>query len=59
MPQIEFFSKDYFVKVPILDGHDINNNSTFTTIEKASDDIIYYTIKNYGEKNHTMMLLII
>jgi len=34
-PQIEFLSKDYFVIVPVLDGHDTENNSTFTTIEKA------------------------
>lgn len=49
LPQIEFFSKDYFVVVPILDGHDINNNSTFTTVEKASEDIIDYAIKTYGK----------
>ncbi|MCB2340407.1 alpha/beta fold hydrolase [Clostridium estertheticum] len=32
--QIEVFSKDYFVIVPVLDGHDTGNNSTFTTVEK-------------------------
>ena len=49
-PQIEFFSKDYFVIVPVLDGHDTENNSTFTTVEKAATDIIDYVIQIYGER---------
>lgn len=50
MPQIDVFSKDYFVLVPVLDGHDTkNSSSTFTTIEKAATDIIDYAIQTYGE----------
>lgn len=49
-PQINAFSKDYFVIVPVLDGHDIENNSTFTTVEKAATDIIDYVIQTYGKQ---------
>lgn len=48
-PQINVFSKEYFVIVPVLDGHDIDNNSTFITVEKAAADIIEYVIQTYGE----------
>lgn len=48
--QIDVFSKDYFVIVPVLDGHDIESNSTFTTVEKAAADISNYVIQTYG--NH-------
>jgi len=47
--QIDVFSKDYFVIVPVLDGHDTENNSTFTTVEKAAADIIDYVIQIYGK----------
>lgn len=49
LPQIDFFSKDYYVIVPVLDGHDLeDSSSTFTTIEKASHDIIDHVIHLYG-----------
>lgn len=48
IPQIDIFSKDYFVIIPVLDGFDIENRSTFTTVEKAATDIIDYAIKIYG-----------
>lgn len=48
-PQVDVFSNDYFVIVPVLDGHDIENNSTFTTVEKAAADIIDYVIQTYGK----------
>jgi len=46
---IDVFIKDYFVIVPILDGHDTEYSSTFTTVEKAATDIIDYVIKIYGK----------
>ena len=49
MPQIDVFSKDYFVIVPVLDGHDTEKSSTFTTVEKAATDIIDYLAQIYGE----------
>ena len=47
-PQIQYFSKDYFVIVPVLDGHDTETKSIFTTVEKAATDIEDYCIVNYG-----------
>lgn len=49
-PQIKAFSNDYFVIVPVLDGHDTENNSTFTTVEKAAADIIDYVLQTYGNQ---------
>lgn len=49
-PEIKYFSKDYFVIIPVLDGHDIETKSIFTTVEKAAADIENYCIENY-EKN--------
>lgn len=31
-PEIQYFSKDYFVIIPVLDGHDIETKSIFTTV---------------------------
>ncbi|PKM53625.1 MAG: hypothetical protein CVU98_14075 [Firmicutes bacterium HGW-Firmicutes-3] len=47
-PQIDVLSNDYFVIVPVLDGHDIENKSTFTTVEKAAADISDYVYKHMG-----------
>ncbi|WP_160316211.1 alpha/beta fold hydrolase [Acetobacterium bakii] len=49
-PQIKAFSNDYFVIVPVLDGHDTENNSPFTTVEKAAADIIDYVLQTYGNQ---------
>ena len=49
LPQIDVFSEDYFVIVPVLDGHDTEKNSTFTTVEKAATDIIDYVTQLYGK----------
>ena len=46
---IETFKKDYFVIVPILDGHDVENKSIFTTIQKSASDIADYVCKTYGK----------
>ena len=48
-PQIDVLSNDYYVIVPVLDGHDIENNSTFTTVEKAAADISDYVLQTYGK----------
>ncbi len=54
LPQIDFFSKDYYVIVPILDGHDLKNSSTFTTVEQAATDIIDYVKGVYGEEIYAL-----
>ena len=46
---IETFKQDYFVIVPILDGHDEENKSTFTTIQKSASDIADYVCKTHGK----------
>lgn len=46
---IETFKQDYFVIVPILDGHDIGNKSIFTTIQKSASDIADFVCKTYGK----------
>lgn len=46
--QIKIFTQDYFVIVPILDGHDIERKSIFTTIQKASSDIADYVCQTHG-----------
>lgn len=48
LPQIEAFSKEYFIIVPVLDGHDTEKVSTFTTVEKAATEIIDHTTEVYG-----------
>ena len=46
---IETFKQEYFVIVPILDGHDVENKSIFTTIQKSASDIADYVCKTYGK----------
>lgn len=48
MPQIEHFSKSYFVMVPVLDGHDTESESVFTTVEQAASDIARHCATQYG-----------
>lgn len=54
LPQIDFFSKDYYVIIPILNGHDLENSSTFTTVEQAVTDIIDYVKRVYGEEIYAL-----
>lgn len=49
LPQIDAFSKEYFIIVPVLDGHDTEEVSTFTTVEKAAKEIIDHTTEVYGK----------
>jgi esterase/lipase len=49
MPQIESFKKDYHVIVPILEGHEERDQTTFTSVENNANIIIDY-IKNHNYK---------
>lgn len=40
--QIQSFMKDYHVIVPVLEGHEDNNHTTFTSVENNADKIIDY-----------------
>lgn len=42
--QIKHFSTNYYVIIPVLDGHDTENKSIFTTVENAAADIENYCI---------------
>lgn len=46
--QIDTFSKNYHVIVPVLDGHDGEEKSTFISIEKAANEITEYIKENLG-----------
>jgi len=46
--QIEAFEDDYHVIVPLLDGHDSEKDSTFTTIQRAASDIAEYVGRTHG-----------
>lgn len=54
MPQIEHFSKQYFVIVPALDGHISEDKSIFIDIQKAASDIEKYYIEQYGNEVFTV-----
>ncbi|UTR15889.1 alpha/beta hydrolase [Salipaludibacillus sp. LMS25] len=41
-PQINAFSKTYYVVVPVLDGHDEESDASFHSIEKVADKLIRY-----------------
>ncbi|SDY11987.1 Pimeloyl-ACP methyl ester carboxylesterase [Evansella caseinilytica] len=47
LPQIDAFSKAYYVVVPVLDGHDETGNTNFHSIEKAADELIRYLEKHF------------
>jgi pimeloyl-ACP methyl ester carboxylesterase len=49
-PQIGAFSKEYHVIVPALEGHEDQNQTTFTSVENNSNQILDYLEKhNYKE----------
>ncbi|SDY12022.1 Pimeloyl-ACP methyl ester carboxylesterase [Evansella caseinilytica] len=50
LPQIEGFRHSYYVVVPVLDGHDEENDSDFFSVEKAAEAISDY-IENMLESN--------
>ena len=47
-PQIDWFSKEYHIIVPVLDGHNPEDGSIFSTIPDAAKDISDYYVQNYG-----------
>jgi esterase/lipase len=47
-PFIQVLEKDYFLIIPILDGHDVEEDSVFETVEGAADEIIGYIKEKYG-----------
>lgn len=49
-PQIEYFSKRYHIIVPILDGHNPEEKSTFSSVHKEAENIENYYIEHYGDK---------
>lgn len=46
---IEYFSKDYFVIVPALDGHIEEEASEYISVDDEADKIASYVLDNYGE----------
>ena len=52
---IEYLKQDYFIIMPILDGHDINEDSTFLSIYDEADKIIAYLNENKIEKLDFML----
>ena len=49
-PQIDYFSQYYCVIVPILDGHNPTEASTFSTIQDEADQIEKQYIEHYGNE---------
>ena len=49
-PQIDYFSQKYYVIVPILDGHNPIEKSTFASVQKEAKDIEKYYIEQYGDQ---------
>ena len=47
-PHIDFFKEEYYVLIPILSGHDIEQSTTFDSIGQEADFIEKFIIDNYG-----------
>lgn len=47
---VEYLKEDYFIIMPTLDGHDINNESTFLSSDDEADKIINYLNENHIDK---------
>lgn len=47
---IDLLKNDYYVIVPILLGHDLNNNTTFTTVQHCASKIADYVLDSYGKQ---------
>ena len=47
---IEYYKKEYCVIVPILTGHNINENKDFETFDKCVKELEDYYISKYGNK---------
>ncbi|GLC31839.1 alpha/beta hydrolase [Clostridium omnivorum] len=42
----EYLKEDYFLIIPTLDGHDVNENSIFMSLEDEADKILSYLKQN-------------
>lgn len=51
---IEYYKKEYCVIVPILTGHNINENKDFETFDKCVKELEDYYIYKYGNKVFTV-----
>ncbi|NBK96634.1 MAG: hypothetical protein EOM50_01205 [Erysipelotrichia bacterium] len=47
---IEYYKKDYCVIVPILTGHNVNENTDFESFEKCVEELEDYYLKKYGNQ---------
>ena len=47
---IEYYKNNYFVIVPILEGHNVNDKENFISFDICTKDIEEYYIKRYGNK---------
>lgn len=47
---IEYYKNNYFVIVPILEGHNVNDKENFISFDICAKDIEEYYIKRYGNK---------
>lgn len=47
---VEYYKNDYCLIVPILTGHNINEDTDFESFEKCVKDLEDYYIKKYGNK---------
>lgn len=47
---VEYYKKDYCVIVPILTGHNINENTDFESFEKCVKELEDYYISKYGKQ---------
>lgn len=43
----EYLKQDYFIITPTLDGHDINENSIFLSVEDEANKVLAYLKDNY------------
>ena len=50
----EYFSKDYYVVIPELDGHTEEEVSEFISVEEEAEQIRRYLIKCFGGKVHAI-----
>ncbi|QOR34967.1 alpha/beta hydrolase [Clostridium sp. 'deep sea'] len=47
---IDRLKTDYYVIVPILQGHDLDNNTTFTSVQHSASKIADYVLASYGKQ---------
>ena len=47
---VEYYKKDYCVIVPILTGHNVNENTDFESFEKCVKELEDYYISKYGKQ---------